>query len=280
VGFDGTSGSAVTPFLLAVTLAIGAEPPHRIATLELEASGVSAELAHTLAVLIPNELRAAAPGAQVISSEEIRNLIGFERQRELLGCSTQGASSCLSEIGAALGAEDLVGGNIGRVGRTYVLVLRRLNSRTGAMIASATASVPVDEEDRLLTEFRGAIRKLFGVPTPPGEVVSEAKAPPWKYGLLVGGAALVVAGGIATGVTAADYSSESSKLKSQVITPTAWSADSSRLQTEGRVADALIGVGAVATGAALWLLFFHRSDVAVSVTYGTGAVGGALAVTF
>ena len=46
------------------------------------------------------------PGAEVVSGAEIRSLIGFERQKQLLGCKED--SSCIAEMGGALGASGFV----------------------------------------------------------------------------------------------------------------------------------------------------------------------------
>jgi hypothetical protein len=86
---------------------------------------------------------------EVIGESEIGSMIGFERQKELLGCSDSG---CLAEIGGALGCDYLVFGSLGRVGSQLRIDLKvadvrknKILAREGAMAASADALVGATE---------------------------------------------------------------------------------------------------------------------------------------
>src|SRR5881398_1613253 len=49
---------------------------------------------------------------EVISSSDVTQLLGFERQRQLLGCKED---SCLAELGGALGVDYLVTSQLGKL---------------------------------------------------------------------------------------------------------------------------------------------------------------------
>jgi hypothetical protein len=81
---------------------------------------------------------------QIVTSDAIRNMLAFEKQRQMLGCADSG---CMAEIGGALGVDWLVSGSItrlaaaGGVPETYSLELTLTNvrkaSREGSVIESA-----------------------------------------------------------------------------------------------------------------------------------------------
>ncbi|RMG13201.1 MAG: hypothetical protein D6729_15360 [Deltaproteobacteria bacterium] len=60
-------------------------------------------------------------GVQAIGPAEIQDALSLEAQRQLLGCSE---SSCLAEIGGALGARYVIGGRLVKFGSVHVLTLR------------------------------------------------------------------------------------------------------------------------------------------------------------
>lgn len=61
---------------------------------------------------------------QVLSGADIATLVGFEKQKQLLGCTE---SSCLAEIGGALGAEYLLTTEIAQVGDIWLISMSLLD---------------------------------------------------------------------------------------------------------------------------------------------------------
>src|SRR4051812_14698011 len=57
-------------------------------------------------------------GIRVTTKNEISSLLGFERQRQLLGCSDQ-SSSCLAELAGALGVDGIITGSIAKLSSGY-----------------------------------------------------------------------------------------------------------------------------------------------------------------
>jgi hypothetical protein len=58
-----------------------------------------------------------------MSRADIRSMISFEAEKQLLGC---GEESCLAELGGALGVEFLVTGSVSRVGEATLLSLKKI----------------------------------------------------------------------------------------------------------------------------------------------------------
>ncbi len=77
---------------------------------------------------------------QVSTSNDIAQLMGIERQKELFGCAADG-SSCIAELANALGAEGVLVGTFTRSKDAYLVVLRVLRQPSGAVWWSASSRV-------------------------------------------------------------------------------------------------------------------------------------------
>jgi hypothetical protein len=151
---------------LLLSLALGAgEPATRIATLQLEGSGVPPEMAESATILVPTEVRRLRPDARVISSEDVRSLLTHQRNQMVLGCGSDPA--CMREVGGALGADEIVGGRLGKLGGTFVLEMRRVDARQAKSIRSVTRTVR--SADALVGAVRSATAELYGSAPPAPE---------------------------------------------------------------------------------------------------------------
>jgi hypothetical protein len=92
-------------------LAGAAEARPRLAVLDLVANGASKELASAAAGVVANELDRLGVFT-VVTSDAIRAMLAFEKQRQMLGCTDAG---CVTEIGGALGVDYLVSGKVSRL---------------------------------------------------------------------------------------------------------------------------------------------------------------------
>lgn len=103
-------------------------------------------------------------GVRVITSNEIRTLLGIERQKALLGCD-ENANACLAEISSALGAERVLQLTIARLPRSIRVTAKLIHSRGDVL---ATEERRTDSEDGLLDlvpSFADAIAETLN-PTP------------------------------------------------------------------------------------------------------------------
>lgn len=107
---------------LLAALALAAAP--KLAVLPVAAGeGIPPSTAAALTEALSGEVRRRA-AAEVITQREIAAVLSLERQKEMLGCTSDG---CMAELGGALGAEHLVAGSVARLGQGFVVNLQLIN---------------------------------------------------------------------------------------------------------------------------------------------------------
>jgi len=140
-------------------------------------------------------------GVSAIGMSEVRDMLAFDKQRSLLGCSNEG---CLAEIGGALGVDDIVTSQLALVGNSYSLSFKRLNMRRAKIVQAETKQFEKRDGEELLAMVGPMVEALFperqlregrtrGVDK---EVVRRLNPPPlprWVF-YVTGGAAVVAAG--------------------------------------------------------------------------------------
>lgn len=114
-------------------------------------------------------------GIEVVTAEDIKHLLGFQAQRQLLHC---GDDACLASIGGALGVDVLVGGQISRLGHTWVLSVSALRIRDAQEIKRLSLSTR--REGGLVTLAAKAADAIAAavLPKAAGAVATVAPAPP------------------------------------------------------------------------------------------------------
>lgn len=147
----------------------------KIAVLQLTASNVDKALVDTLSEVLLASVHERGPRYAPIGKADIEAMVGFETQRQLLGCDAE--TSCLAELGGALGVEKLVAGSVGRIDDEYVLTLRIIDIRKGRVDAMST-DVVSGKSSQLIAAIRKAVPPLFAKiegtqPAPPPAVVAE-----------------------------------------------------------------------------------------------------------
>ncbi len=104
-------------------------PRVKIAVTDLRSvQGVAPGTATILTDIVVSEV--ARAGYDVVSQADITAMIGFEKQKRVLGCSED--SSCLAEIGGALGVDFMLTGQVGQIGtrnRVSLLVVDTKKAR-------------------------------------------------------------------------------------------------------------------------------------------------------
>lgn len=179
-------------------------------------------------------------GCDVVSQADIIAMLDYEKQKAVC---TDGSDSCLAEVGAALGAERVVAGTIGKLGSDYILAARLMNVKKGAV--EARAEIPVSgPPEQLRRAAKNAGRRLFNAGDLPVDAkvdaspIGKASAGPGPL-LWVGG--IVIGVGVATGVVAGALAGIA---EAQLGDPKAH--DKGAVGDEGRVA-----LGVAAGGAAV-----------------------------
>lgn len=170
----------LTTCALLLTLTAGPEKP-RLAVLDLE-PGAGVTQAEAAALTEALVAQVSAQGFfSVISSADIRALLGQERQKQLIGCSDE-STSCAAELAGALGAPFMLRGTVARLGDSYQLTLQTLD---------AAKAQPVSRSVRLAKDL-GELRNTL--PWSSAEATATPVPPPPSRALPV---TLLVSGGVA-----------------------------------------------------------------------------------
>ena len=143
------------------------------AVLDLGAKGVPPDAAANLTQVLSAELR-KVDKASVISREDIQAMLQLEEMKSKAGCDD---TSCLAEIGGALGVEHLVTGSVGKLGDIHVVSLSLLSVKTATVVQRVTETFN-GPEDQLLRAVRHAGRQLVGVKDPPPGAVAVSASEP------------------------------------------------------------------------------------------------------
>lgn len=146
---------ALTVILLLGTPASSQDKP-AIAVLDLKARGLEASVAENITDLVTKEVDRVGL-FRTVSMEEIKRMLEHEQQKILVGCDD---TSCLAEIGGALGVELLVAGGVGKLGDTYLLSLKLIDVRKAGVLSREERTVTGKVEE-LVTVSRQAARTLL-----------------------------------------------------------------------------------------------------------------------
>jgi len=174
-----------TPTTVRIRCAKGPERMLKFAVVRLiPRSGVESGLVDVYTDALVAELR-RRPGITVLGDADMSALLGFERKKQLLGCTDE---SCLTEIAGALGVDRLVSGSVGRVGNSLVVYLALLDPATTRPVASVQQRLTRGDES-FLDAVPGLIMQLLtaraleltppssGKSAPPAEAKPEVNPP-------------------------------------------------------------------------------------------------------
>jgi hypothetical protein len=129
----------------------------KVAFMEIRALGMAANLVELLFEVALTEI-GAMDRIEAIGRSDIESILGFEKQKKVLGCSDE--ASCLAEIGGALGVEYIIVGSLGRVGALYRLDMKLVETARGR-VRSRTGESVEGQEEKLVVAVQKAIRRLL-----------------------------------------------------------------------------------------------------------------------
>ena len=133
--------------------------PHKIkiSLMDLKAeSGIDPGVVSLLYELVLTEFQTYS-NLSVISKADISSMVQFETEKELAGCTD---SSCMAEIGGALGVDKIVMGSIGKLGSSYVVTLKLINIKKATVENRVTETIPANE-DKLIPLMKFLANKLL-----------------------------------------------------------------------------------------------------------------------
>lgn len=212
---------------------------------------------------------------KLTTQKDIAQVLGLERQRQLLGCG-ETQISCLAELAGALGVDAVLSVSLAKTGASFTATLRVLRANDGSEIASSTARLKSDDalQDWLegqAPQLAARVAKAFERPSVEGH-----RTPMVRWVPAIGGAMLAIGGGVLFGLSrgSADQLANG-RIDSQA---TAHSIASTGRTLEGAGAALMILGGAAVAASAAWVFVVPTGDVQVALapTRGGGAamVGG------
>jgi TolB-like protein len=162
--------------LLSLLIATAAPAPAgkpRLAFIELSnGAGVDKAVAQAAGELLVVALSETGK-FDVITRADVKAILGYEAQAQLLGCAE---ASCMVDLGGALGAAYLVSGSLSRLGDQLQLVLSLIDvnrAAVGRRVALAVAS-----DGALPQAAREAVGKLTGEVVPESGPADACPSPP------------------------------------------------------------------------------------------------------
>lgn len=160
--------------LLAATAASPAKAQKPgVAVTELKAvHGIEASLAQVLNEVLLARLKESGVFSTVIGSSDIAAMIDMEQQKAALGCDD---TSCLAELGGALGVPYLIDSSVSRVGDQYVITLKVLSVDDARVAARKVAMVA--NEAKIIAALEAMIPQVLATlePAPPPAAPAAAK---------------------------------------------------------------------------------------------------------
>jgi hypothetical protein len=142
----------------------------KLAVLEIRPLGTEASRAELLSEIALTEA-ASLKTFDVIGKSDIVTMLGFEKQKAVLGCSED--SACLAELGGALGVDLVLVGSLGRVGALYRLDMKLVDARKAKVRGRVGVNVE-GQEEKIVAATQRAVRELLD----PDAKLKLAAAPP------------------------------------------------------------------------------------------------------
>ena len=109
----------------------------------------------------------------VITKADVKAILGYEAQAQLLGCAE---ASCMVDLGGALGAAYLVSGSLAQLGGQLQLVLSLIDVNKAAVGRRVALAAP--GEGALPQTAREAVAKLTGEVVPESGAADACPSPP------------------------------------------------------------------------------------------------------
>jgi hypothetical protein len=227
-------------------------------------------------------------GLAAIGMGEIREMLSYEYQRQMLGCAAD--ESCLAEIGGALGTDEMLHVSLIVDRDTVTLGSKRISMKSARITGSHQRRLTRAKGEELLGAIGPLVQALFpDRPLRAGrvrgvekEVALRLNPPPlprWTFFATAGAALAAAAGGATYGYLARDARSQYSSAAQRSLTESVSGRQLKDLEetasSRARTANVLFvasGVLAVAAGIEAFFTDWHGYRTAVEIAPGGAAV--------
>lgn len=257
--------------LLTAVLAAGAaqSAPLKLVVPDLNAVGPSKDRAAFYTEHISSRL--SEVGAEVTTSRALAQLIGIERQRQLLGCAGEGGS-CVAELASALGTDALLLGDVAQIDTLFQVNLKLVSGADGKTVSTYQARVT--SEAALLDELDKAAYALVSEAAP--MLNRDAPRAPKTKGPSLRTLSIVPAGiGLVSAVVSAVLFTQAFSAYNSIPGvsggPPATTAQVEAIAANGKLMQTLawvfagVGIAGLATGATLFALGGRKPSVQATV---------------
>ena len=152
-----------------------AAAPMKIAMSPIQVGeGLNDKIAATVAEQIVAEIRRTTE-AQVVAPDDIKATLSLEEQKQMVGCSNE---SCMAEVGGALGVDHMITGSIGKVGESWIVVLKLMNVKKVVNEGQSDRRLRKGSIDDVLDAIPSMVKDLFAkFPNARHEVSAAAAVP-------------------------------------------------------------------------------------------------------
>ena len=115
----------------------------KIVVLPLKPGGtVTSDVARVFTSLLLAEMDKIG-NLSTVSKADLEAVLDVEKQKDMLGCDS---SSCLAEIGGALGADLIMRGEIGQIGSSYEVDLNLVDAKNGLVVGRISHLLPKSDD--------------------------------------------------------------------------------------------------------------------------------------
>jgi hypothetical protein len=210
----------------------------------------------------------AQHGFDVIARSDIQAMLGFQKDRQLLGCTED--ASCIAEIGGSLGVDYVLTGQIGQIGSQFNISLLVVDSRKSKVVTRLSSFCEANE-DALVKAARASVGTI-NVAIRGGSLTEGARKPsrpftrsPGTAWMAWGTGAALLAGGAVVGVIAKGKYDDLEAQKGAPDYFDLYAGEEGSIRTLNLTADALYVGGAVLAGLGTWV-WFRVEDAPVTLT--------------
>ncbi|MGC4121184.1 MAG: hypothetical protein QM765_42725 [Myxococcales bacterium] len=129
----------------------------KVLVVGLTAKAIDQDTADLFCDALVGELRKRS-GLQVADRADIAAVIGAEREKQLLGCTD---GQCMAELGGALGAEFIIRGDVGRVGKVLKVHLVLSDAQKGASAATVSEIIKSEANEAFFDKVPKFVDQLL-----------------------------------------------------------------------------------------------------------------------
>jgi hypothetical protein len=168
-------------------------------------------------------------GVSAVGMKEIMEMLAFEQKKQFVGCDSV---SCLVELAGALGVDELITGNLGAIGDSHVITIKRMDLASAETRKSVSKNLKKGDGEEFLAVVGDVVKEMFAekkykpgaTPGVTKEIAKRLTRPPlprWVFFTTAGVAVAAAGAGAFFGLQAQsafdDYNSLVEQAKTTVV---------------------------------------------------------------